>query len=60
MTVRRILLILSCVFSCLAVQAAAQSLTLTTVTREPFSLARDGVDTGFSIDLWNEIADALN
>lgn len=39
---------------------AAQSLTVSTVTRPPFSMENNGVDTGFSIDLWAAIAANLN
>ncbi len=38
----------------------AQDLRLVTVTRTPFSLEQDGAQTGFSLDLWAEIANALN
>ena len=34
----------------------AQELTVGTVTRPPFSMVEDGVDTGFSIDLMTELA----
>jgi len=36
------------------------NLTIATVTRPPFSMVVDGVDTGFSIDLLNAAADQLN
>lgn len=38
----------------------AQDLRVVTVTRTPFSLVQDGVDTGFSMDLLAEIAAELN
>lgn len=37
----------------------AQQLTVSTVTRPPFSLVQDGQDAGFSIELWTEIAKDL-
>ena len=37
----------------------AQSLTISTVTRPPFSLVKDGKDVGFSIELWEAIAEDL-
>ncbi|MEO1537992.1 MAG: transporter substrate-binding domain-containing protein [Pseudomonadota bacterium] len=37
----------------------AQDLRLVTVTRTPFSQVENGVDTGFSVDLWAEIAEQL-
>ena len=37
----------------------AQDLTIVTVTRPPFSMVENGVDTGFSIDLWREVAELL-
>lgn len=36
--------------------ASAQTLTVSTVTRPPFSLVVDGKDAGFSVDLWKAIA----
>ena len=50
-------------FSCtlfFAGPLASQSLTISTVTRAPFSVAKDGSDTGFSIELWEMIAQDLN
>lgn len=32
---------------------------VSTVTRPPFSMVVDGVDTGFSVDLLNAVADQL-
>ncbi|MGI9369977.1 MAG: transporter substrate-binding domain-containing protein, partial [Ruegeria sp.] len=40
-------------------QGLAQNLTVSTVTRPPFSYVEDGVDTGFSIDLLNALANSL-
>lgn len=40
--------------------AAAQTLTVATVTRPPFSMEEGGVQTGFSMDLLEALADALN
>ncbi|MDH5798890.1 MAG: transporter substrate-binding domain-containing protein [Paracoccaceae bacterium] len=40
--------------------AQAQDLTIATVTRPPFSFTENGVDTGFSIDLWREVAELLD
>lgn len=42
-----------------AQQSLAQSLTVSTVTRPPFSYVEDGVDTGFSIDLLAALANSL-
>ena len=36
--------------------SAAQELTVGTVTRVPFSLTEKGRDTGFAIELWDQIA----
>lgn len=38
---------------------AAETLTVATVTRPPFSLTRDGADTGFSMDLFAALAERL-
>jgi len=38
-----------------AVSASAQDLTVATVTRPPFSLVEGGVETGFSLDLWDAL-----
>ncbi len=49
------------IWAVLAMASAAhgQNLKVTTVTRPPFSMVQDGVDTGFSIDLWQMIATEL-
>lgn len=39
---------------------AAQTLTVSTVTRPPFSFVKDGADAGFSIELLEMIAEALD
>ncbi len=41
-------------------QASAQDLTIATVTRAPFSMDENGVDVGFSIDLFAAVAEELN
>ena len=46
--------------SAMAQGAAGDRLIVATVTRPPFSLVQDGVDTGFSLDLWAEVANELN
>ena len=47
-------------FGLLCHPAFAETLTVSTVTRPPFSMPdTDGGDTGFSIDLWNAIATEL-
>lgn len=51
----RYTLILAFLVSTAASMVCAQSLRVSTVTRPPFSMAQDGVDTGFSIDLWNAL-----
>lgn len=45
---------LTCAFGA-AAQGAGDKLTVATVTRAPFSLTQDGVDTGFSLDLWDAL-----
>ncbi|MEM5476081.1 transporter substrate-binding domain-containing protein [Pacificibacter sp. AS14] len=40
--------------------ASAENLTVTTVTRPPFSMVENGKDTGFSIDLLDEVANNLD
>ncbi len=52
-----------CLFAILvaiwAQSAAAQSLTVATVTRPPFSMIEQGTETGFSIELLAALAEAL-
>jgi len=43
----------------LTAPARAQDLTVATVTRAPFSMVEGGRETGFSLDLWAEIAARL-
>ncbi|NNL72623.1 MAG: transporter substrate-binding domain-containing protein [Silicimonas sp.] len=43
----------------IAVPVLAQDLRVVTVTREPFSQVENGVDVGFSLDLWAAIAEDL-
>jgi len=50
---------LALALSCLTGQAIAQDLRLVTVTRTPFSQVEAGVDTGFSLQLWDAIAQEL-
>ena len=38
---------------------SAQDLRIMTVTRAPFSMVENGVEAGFSMDLWNALADDL-
>ena len=46
-------------FGLLVQSVAAQSLTVSTVTRPPFSLTEDGQDAGFSMDLLAALAETL-
>lgn len=39
--------------------ASAQDLSIATVTRPPFSMVENGSDTGFSIELWQALANDL-
>ncbi len=41
------------------VGAGLDSVRLATVTRPPFSLTEDGRETGFTLDLWNALADDI-
>ena len=43
-------------FAAFAQQVQAQTLTVTTVTRPPFSYAENGAETGFSMDLLAALA----
>lgn len=47
-------------FAVIAQQSLAQSLSVTTVTRPPFSYVENGDETGFSMDLLAALAEALN
>ena len=51
----RILFIAAILASTFISMAQAQNLRVSTVTRQPFSMVQDGVDTGFSIDLWQAL-----
>ncbi len=42
-----------------ATHAFGQDLTIATITRAPFSLVDGGNDTGFSLELWDEVAKDL-
>lgn len=53
-------LLLPSLFALFATAVVAQDLTVATVTRKPFSHVADGVDTGFSIELWALIAEELD
>ncbi len=58
---KRLLFILICLtFTVLSQQSQAQSLTVSTVTRPPFSYVEDGAEVGFSMDLLRALAEALN
>ena len=56
----RLFFALSLMVSLWAQSAAAQVLSVSTVTRVPFSMVEDGVDAGFSIELLQALSDALN
>lgn len=56
----RFLASLCLVVAVLTQAAEAQTLTVSTVTRPPFSMVEEGADTGFSIDLLQALAKALN
>ena len=56
----RFLVVLSLAMSLWAQSSMAQVLVVSTVTRTPFSMVEDGVDTGFSIELLKALADRLN
>ena len=50
------LLILATCLALIAPAVMAQSLKIVTVSRPPFSMAEQGVETGFSIELWRHLA----
>lgn len=52
--------ILSLILLLWAQSSAAQVLSVSTVTRPPFSMVRNGEDTGFSIELLAALADRLD
>lgn len=47
-------------FAVLAQQSQAQTLSVSTVTRPPFSYVEDGSDVGFSMDLLQALAESLD
>ena len=47
------------IFGIFATTLAAQDLRVVTVTRTPFSQIEEGADTGFSIQLWDAVAQSL-
>jgi len=55
----RFLVVLSLIVSFWAQSSAAQVLTVSTVTRPPFSMVEDGKESGFSIELLQALAKAL-
>ena len=56
----RALMALTVLFSAAAAYAQpVREVTISTVTRPPFSMVIDGVDTGFSIDLLEAVSDEL-
>lgn len=58
---KRLLFVVICLtFMVFTQQSQAQSLTVTTVTRPPFSYVEDGAQTGFSMDLLAALAEALS
>ena len=59
-SMHRIVVVLSLIVTLWAQSAAAQVLTVSTVTRPPFSMTRDGADTGFSIELLEALSEALD
>lgn len=57
---KRLLYALICLtFAVFAQQSQAQSLTVSTVTRPPFSYVEDGAQTGFSMELLEALSNAL-
>ncbi|MBV1927048.1 MAG: transporter substrate-binding domain-containing protein [Rhodobacteraceae bacterium] len=57
---RKLFFIISLIVGIWAQALAAQTLNASTVTRTPFSFVGNGVDTGFSIELLEMIAETLN
>ncbi|MFT7594098.1 MAG: polar amino acid transport system substrate-binding protein [Paracoccaceae bacterium] len=57
---KKILFALGLMVSVWAQSAAAQVLTVSTVTRVPFSMVEDGAETGFSIELLQALATVLD
>ena len=50
------ILFLTSFLALFATFASAQELRVATVTRPPFSMLEDGVETGFSVELWRALA----
>ncbi len=57
---KKLIVIISLISGIWAQTLTAQTLTVSTVTRPPFSFVENGVDTGFSIELLDIIAETLN
>lgn len=57
---RKFLILFSLLCGIWVQQAAAQTLTVSTITRPPFSSVQDGKDAGFSMDLLRALAEALD
>ena len=51
----RIFLIATFLVSVISSSVSAQNLRVSTISRPPFSMTRDGEETGFSIDLWKAL-----
>ncbi|MEX0364511.1 MAG: transporter substrate-binding domain-containing protein [Ruegeria sp.] len=56
---RVILVLLILTVTVLAQASQAQTLTVSTVTRPPFSFVEDGKETGFSVELFDALAESL-
>jgi len=55
------ILFIAAVFSSLFISVAtAQTLRVSTVTRPPFSMAQNGVETGFSVELWQALMNDMH
>jgi len=53
--VKQFLFLFGMLASLIPTLASAQELRVATVSRPPFSMVEGGVETGFSIDLWNAV-----
>lgn len=51
----RLLLLAAFLTSVFVSNVSAQSLRVSTVTRPPFSMVQDGIETGFSVELWQAL-----
>ncbi|WP_170571673.1 transporter substrate-binding domain-containing protein [Ruegeria atlantica] len=58
--IRALFALICLTFTVFAQQSQSQTLTVTTVTRPPFSYVEDGAQTGFSMDLLQALAQSLN